>query len=358
MANLLNTIPKNLRELAFDISEDRLEIRNHISHPDKDVQTVRLKFPLCPTEFIEYHHDSEDALIIVSSKDFLSILEFAESSGDELKIVYATNGHPLTASVEKDSTFKIQLVMATIREETLRAMRKPAGVTSYRELMETRLSAGGVKSPIENVSTSEANKIISPLVSTFQSTSCKNKESSKRKNAELKTNNDEPLKKQKSNNVILSQKDQEEVSQVISDLLMNNDEDDNLLGDNSKSPYVATNSNFACGKGFKIVPRPNSSTAESGSDNQTSQRLVLKRSLPILQNHCLSSTSNHEQEKTVSQRLRLRESNRNAKRLFSAVLNTRSHNVNMGETLAENSDSDDGLKELTEEPASSQAMLL
>lgn len=39
---ILKNIPKNLNDLSLAMFPDRMELSNHISHPDKDVQTVSL----------------------------------------------------------------------------------------------------------------------------------------------------------------------------------------------------------------------------------------------------------------------------------------------------------------------------
>ena len=380
MIHLLNNFPKNLRELAFDVKKERIEIKNHINHPEKDVQTVRLKFPLYPGEFIDYEV-SENALLIVSSKDFVSIVEFAESSGDEFKIIYTKSGEPMVASLEKESSIKLQMVMATLREDTLKNVKQPVGATSYRELMESRLSAESVKSPVQNapsMTDTEVQKVISPSVSTFQSAKNKDRNNgknlnpAKRRSVEMNSDDElesEPMKKQRSDENNLSQKEQQEVSQVISALMLHDEEED------QPSPELFGS------KGFRIIPKPNSTIVgtdseldETSADNsQRLQKTVNRTELVPIPEHLkvanfnyyktISSNSNEEylESETTgnSTRRRIKESNKFAKKLFGAVLKKNSENREMGETWVRNSDSDESVLEADkDEPIQSRRLSL
>lgn len=237
LSNLLKSLPKNLRELAFDITKQRTEIRNHINHPDKDVQTVRLKYQLDPAEFTSYDIAQDSTTLILSSQDFLSIVELSEVSGDELKITFTKNGRPLIASFEMDASVKVQMVMSTMREETLKTMRKPPGATTYKALMgsyiESRRSAG--KDDLVEQIVNITESMLSPQVGSFESNSRKkmnapsDSNQNKRRSVELANpmpednlNVSQP-KRRKSHE--LSQRENQEVSQILADLVDVDDDD-------------------------------------------------------------------------------------------------------------------------------------
>lgn len=241
LSNLLKSLPKNLRELAFAITKTRTEIRNHINHPEKDVQTVRLKYQLDPAEFTSYDIAQDTTTLILSSQDFLSIVELSEASGDELKITFTENGKPLIASFDMDASVKVQMVMSTMREETLKSMRKPPEATTYKALMgsyiESRRSAG--KDDLaEQRGISITGSMLSPEIDSFQSNSRtkanapSKSNQNKRRSVELPNpasednlNISQP-KRQKSNDDELTQKENQEVSQILADLVDVLDVDD------------------------------------------------------------------------------------------------------------------------------------
>lgn len=311
-----------------------MEIRNHINHPDKDVQTVRLKFPLFPSEFIDYEV-SEDALLIVSSKDFFSILEFVDSSGDELKIVYASNGRPLVVSVEKNSTVKLQLVLATLHEDTLKNKRKPVGMTSYRALMESRLISVNAKSPEQEISDTEVHKIVSPRVSSFNSFTIGALNSAKRKSDKMTADGDsgsaELPKKQKSSETELTQKEHN-VSGAIADLMLC--DDDGLRGVYSETSH----SSLFTVTGLKLPARAGVGTESDQFHSNTSQRLKVKR-VSIPDTPLSSNSINDKNQKT--KRKQSKDLLRNVKTLFGVLLKSKSCNIKMGEIF----DSDENEEE-------------
>lgn len=246
LSNLLKSLPKNLRELAFDITKERTAIRNHINHPDKDVQTVRLNYQLDPAEFTSYDISQDKTTLILSSQDFLSIVELSEASGDELKITFTKNGKPLIASFEMDASVKVQMVMSTMREETLKTMRKPPSATTYKALMgsyiESRRSAG--KDDLLEQFVNVTESMLSPQVGSFETNSRKKtpSESNHNKRRSVESANSEPEdnlnasqpKRRKSQcEDELTQKEYQEVSQVLADLV---DDDDDFNGNAFENP--------------------------------------------------------------------------------------------------------------------------
>lgn len=255
-------------------------------------------------------------------------------------------------------------------EDHLKKLKKPVGVTSYRELMESRLSAAGMRTPERNSSftDSEANKIVSPLVSTFQSVKSRNNISvgelsiGKRKSTEMVNNDEsqniEQAKKSKANETILSQKEQEEVSQVLSDLMMD-EGDDELLNIGSNCHSNPLSPNLFSGVGVRVIPRPSSDIrSQSQPENNVSlasQRLSLRRSKTLsLPKNCELATNFRFYDKPLSpadenaanrgECQLFEDSNQYAKKIFRTFLQSKSSSVEFGNDLADNSDTDDTVK--------------
>lgn len=239
-----------------------MEIRNHINHPDKDVQTVRLKFQLDKSEFTTYDV-VQDTRLIINSQDFLSIIELAETTTNELKISFSDNGKPLVVSIENDTCLKVELILATMKEDTLQKLRKPAKVTSYKELMgsyiESRISS--------HVSDSEVNRNGSPRVDTFGSSAVKksstepNLRKPKRKSIDMETDSshmdtdvshveDNGGKKAKSSHN-LSVREQEEVADVMA-RFANYTEEDELDDVYRNEPVAHGSANILAGLNVRV----------------------------------------------------------------------------------------------------------
>lgn len=239
----MNNFPKNLRDLALYITKERFEIRNHINHPDKDVQTIRLKYQLDPDEFLTYDVDTDQRLIVFS-KDFLPLVEIAESTGSDIKIVFTENSSPIFVTVAIDPNVNLEVVMSTMREDILKTTRNPPIQTSYKEVMDGYLQQHQkVKDPnltiqAKKISDAELHKIRSPSIGSFGSakvsegqvtTTTNPSPRLKRKSCEIMDIEEESdsscvpsgaattSKKPKSNQT-LSQREQEEVSQLMLDL--------------------------------------------------------------------------------------------------------------------------------------------
>jgi hypothetical protein len=277
----LNNIPKNLRELSLDINIAQMEMRNYINHPDKDVQTVRLKYQLDPAEFISYDV-LENSCLIVSSHDFLSVVELAEASGNELRIIFTKNGKPLIASFEREDSIKVQMVISTMREETLKLLKQPAGATSYKALMgsyiEGRRSHGPGPERFE-LTDNLTESAMSPRIDSFESNPRSKvylkpltvQAKAKRKSFEMTTAPEEDpviptvitkTKKQKPNDT-LTQEEQQEVSQMLVDIAAVDLEEDN---DMLFNPTRNTSSlNMFAGlaeRKIKVQPRPTVNESE------------------------------------------------------------------------------------------------
>lgn len=294
LSNILTSMTsKSLREVAFHVCKNHLEIRNHINHPEKDVQTVRLKFKLDPAEFTSYDVFKESCLIL-SSQDLLSIVDLAENVKDELKIVFTKNGKPFIASVlSSEGSARIQMAMSSLREETLNSIRKPPLATSYKQVvnsyLETRKSVHGseyLEQSFAELSDTEMQRAISPKVGTFESNQASGSKlrlEKKRKSIEMlplpdedfdATNADivssfEQMKKQKID-VVQSQEEAQEVSQIMADLEnMNYDDDDDVR--NGNPPRNTSSLNLLAGmEKMKFNIKMKVSTRDTLSGGETS----------------------------------------------------------------------------------------
>ena len=350
---------KSLREINFKISKNNFEIRNHIDHKSRDVQMVRLKFIVCPSEFTSYDVVNESSLI-VPAMDLQSIVEFAEGIKEELKILFTENGKPLIASVLAcDGTARIQMFVSSMLEKDLNNTRKLPATTSYKEVVNTYLeSRKGCEVSLSELSESEIHRTVSPSVGTFGSNLMtsgsdlrfENTNSRKRKSNKEDLPNDcqdndasnvipssfDQMKKQKLDQV--ANQEEQEVSQIIADLA-NMDNIDDLGIENL--PRHTSSMNFLAGMEKFTVQRDNCDSSDcnptQGSSRfdvskakfvtedivQASQHGVKNATTSNLRSKLKTVDENKKRpRKSSSEKLKISSTNREMKSLFATVLNT------------------------------------
>lgn len=145
--SILVNFPKAIRELSFEVKKDLLILKNHIDYPEKDVETVRLKTAMKKGEFSTFDIGNESA-VIFTTQDFKSIIYLAEIYQIPVKICFSDEGNPFVVSIQNEGNFSAQLVVATLKERTLRLMRKPKSITNYKDLVNSFLA--GNKRKIRN----------------------------------------------------------------------------------------------------------------------------------------------------------------------------------------------------------------
>lgn len=180
-----------------------MEIGNYISHPDKDVETLRLHFKIDKSELVNYEVEGEHRLI-VCAKDFSSFLEQAGMMSEELTLTFVKPGKPLIATaVANDGLLTLETAMSTLREETLKKQRKPPEIQSYRALMGSfivnRKAADAEDVSLRDLSESEMNRVMSPKIESCGTSKNGTSHDNKRKIQEkLSSVVDEPPRKRKS----------------------------------------------------------------------------------------------------------------------------------------------------------------
>lgn len=324
-------------------------------------------------EFSEYEV-AEDTCLIILAQDFLSIIEFAEATGDDIKIMFSTNGEPMIVSVEKDASIKIEMVMATMREDTLKNIRKPPQNTSYKELMgsyiEGRLVSNDVdEQPEPSLFNFSDNGMLNPKVDSFV-LSAKNTKASisqlrsnaKRKSSEMiETPTDKSIdvsmeienpKKHKQNET-LTQKEQAQVLQVITDLQLSQ-EGEEFDEIEVNAPRNSSSLKFLDGfQAQKVIPRSKSTLvstlvgSQTDSESNGSERFnagkanypsedLLPNPAPNRRRQTVSYDRNHQLHSRLT---KTHNTNVMAKKLFGTMLKSKSTSPE-GETYADNSDSE------------------
>lgn len=88
---MLDNFPSSVKELSLETTKQKLIIKNHIDHPDKDVETVRLKWGLKGVEFVNYDI-ARESNVIFTLQDFKSVVHLADGYDSTLKIEFTEEG--------------------------------------------------------------------------------------------------------------------------------------------------------------------------------------------------------------------------------------------------------------------------
>lgn len=145
LLSVLDNFPATVREICVEAVKEKLCIKNHIDHPEKDVETVRLKWGIKDTEFTKYQIE-ENSQVIFTLQDFKSIVQLADGYEASLKIDFSEEGDPIVISMQNEANFQTILVLATLKETDLRNSRKPKNITNYRALLGSFIASNKRKS--------------------------------------------------------------------------------------------------------------------------------------------------------------------------------------------------------------------
>lgn len=295
-------------------------------------------------EFTSYDV-AADTRLIIFSQDLLLIVDLAEKSAKELQITFTSAGKPMIASFESDDSMQVQMVMATMREEDLKLLRKPSGVTSYKALIGSfiegrmKLHANDSNDLGRNLSETELRYEMSPPVGSFQTNMLRASgpsvdaklSKSKRKSTETPMDVDDvpqppaqPKKQRKS--VELSQKEQEELSQTLIFLDSSETNDDVLPNPSEVSPNV----NLFIGiEGKHIQVRLRQTVFESSEMAQESESVRFEMDKVILPSEEVISATPSNNHKTGSQNSKTKKTNLNTLKHFKAQKHEIGRKVNV-----------------------------
>jgi Rad9 len=378
LSNLFNNFPSNLRDIALNITRNKFEISNHINHPEKDVQTIRLKYQLDPDEFITYDVENDNRLIIFS-KDFLPIIEIAEVSESDIQIAFTRNSDPVFVNIMLDASVSLQVMLSSMQEDILKTRTNPPAQTSYKEIMDSYIQQHqkgketAAANQVNAISDTEMKRIVDPTVSSFGNSGhfsspkvTSTEPRQKRKSFDMNESDvsvdrtlpnsssaDMAPKKIKTNQH-LSQKEQQEVSQLVMELEnldYNEDEDFQCLAQpqpkTSSKPFIPASRIL---EGLKPMSRRKTLTAPSvtesscsSAESEISMSVRLEVSLAKFQSEKQDSDKTDEdvQGKAHAKKPEMRKKLYYTKKLFKGFLNADQNEEPAMLSQGANSDSED-----------------
>lgn len=198
-----------------------------------------MNFIINRDELVEYNI-KEDHRLIISTDNFMALVEAGQCFSDDLTLTFIKNGKPMIArTVSSDKFIDLEMVLSTMREETLRKNRKPPEAQSYRDLVVSYIENNEKKKrereefedfsnmSRRNLSETEMKRVMSPTidsVDTFKSLSNRPKQQEifKKPFSTLLLSNNKRAK------VVgnCSQEELNQVSKILEDLENYEDDDD------------------------------------------------------------------------------------------------------------------------------------
>lgn len=217
-----------------------------------------MNFQICANELSNYDIQDEHRLII-STDNFMALLEAGQNFSDEMSLIFTKNGKPLIMkTVSKDKMVHIEMILSTIREETLKKTRKLPEAQSYRELVvsyienreKKKRDQNETQNHRNNLSDTEMNRVCSPAIDSDTFNGGMSKRTNSKQNPQRKTSAEEVevvLSNNKRAKVTgnYTQEDLNSVSKILDDLEnFDPDEDDEMQQNNV----------LGCMKNFKLPP--------------------------------------------------------------------------------------------------------
>ncbi|KAK3736296.1 hypothetical protein QZH41_020758, partial [Actinostola sp. cb2023] len=116
---LMDTVcnfPNNQEELSLSVTPDTTVFKNYIDDEPDPNKVIHTQMNLSPEEFDNYQI-GVDTEITFCLKELRAILAFGEYSGQPLNIHFETGGKPIVFSMDADSTYESDFVLATLVDE-------------------------------------------------------------------------------------------------------------------------------------------------------------------------------------------------------------------------------------------------
>lgn len=90
-----------------------MTLQSYIDYPDEDCENIRLNYNIDLSEFTDYNIKEEKA-VIVSSNEFVTFLNLAQSLNMEISINFSEPGKPMITKLQSDGHYTVSLIQASL----------------------------------------------------------------------------------------------------------------------------------------------------------------------------------------------------------------------------------------------------
>lgn len=132
-AKILNdavvNFPNNQEEITLVVSPETLKVKNYVDDEPEPNRVIHTEMMLAPEEFDNYQI-GVDTEVTFCLKELRAILTFAEFSSQPINMHFETSGRPIVFSMDGDSTYEADFVLATLIDHQSSTQSSQASVTA------------------------------------------------------------------------------------------------------------------------------------------------------------------------------------------------------------------------------------
>ncbi|KAL9981649.1 hypothetical protein ACROYT_G010382 [Oculina patagonica] len=162
-AKILNdamyNFPNNQEEVTLVVCPETFKVKNYVEDEPDPNRVIHTEMMLVPEEFDNYQI-GVDTDVTFCLKELRAILTFAEFSSQPINVHFETSGKPIVFSMDGDSTYEADFVLATLVDHQSSSQSSQASVTTAASTSTNKVSKGKqVNSSAKNNLPSLAEKI-------------------------------------------------------------------------------------------------------------------------------------------------------------------------------------------------------
>lgn len=132
-AKILNdavcNFPNNQEEITFLVCPETFKVKNYVDDEPDPTKVIHTEMMLAPEEFDNYQI-GVDTDVTFCLKELRAILAFAEFSSQPMNVHFETGGKPIVFSMDGDSTYEADFVLATLVDHESSVSSSQASVTT------------------------------------------------------------------------------------------------------------------------------------------------------------------------------------------------------------------------------------
>lgn len=132
-ARILNdavyNFPNNQEEITLVVCPETFKVKNYVDDEPDSTKIIHTEMMLAPEEFDNYQI-GVDTDVTFCLKELRAILTFAEFSSQPLNVHFETGGKPIVFSMDGDSTYEADFVLATLVDHDSSLPPSQASVTA------------------------------------------------------------------------------------------------------------------------------------------------------------------------------------------------------------------------------------
>lgn len=129
LSDVVFNFPSNQEEITLVVCPETLKVKNYVDDEPDPNRVIHTEMMLVPEEFDNYQI-GVDTEVTFCLKELRAILTFAEFASQPINMHFETSGRPIVFSMDGDSTYEADFVLATLVDHQSSTQSSQASVTA------------------------------------------------------------------------------------------------------------------------------------------------------------------------------------------------------------------------------------